>query len=114
MFDKKGQFVVDASAASEEQLMEVVLEAGAEDLQQVDDAWEISTPPEAFDAVQQALEKAGISVRQAAIIKEPQSTVELDEKKTEQCLKLLEALDDHDDVQEVWANLSVGDSADGK
>jgi YebC/PmpR family DNA-binding regulatory protein len=112
MFDKKGQILVPSAAAGEEQLMEVVLEAGADDLAQEDDEFVVTTSPEAFSAVQQALEQAGIAVGEASIVMEPQNTVELEGKKAEQCLKLLDILEDHDDVQQVYANLVVTDSTE--
>jgi transcriptional/translational regulatory protein YebC/TACO1 len=93
--------------------MELVLEAGAEDLGAGDDRFEITCAPELFHAVQSALEAAGIEPAEAAIVMEPQNTVELDGKKAEQCLRLLEFLEDHDDVQNVYANLEVDDEAVG-
>jgi len=112
MFEKKGQILVPTSAAGEEQLMEVVLEAGADDLAQEDDEFVVTTASEAFNAVQQAIEQAEIQIGEASIVMEPQNTVELEGKKADQCLKLLEALEDHDDVQQVFANLVVADGAE--
>ena len=111
MFEKRGHFNVPRGAVEEERLMELALEAGAEDLSEAGEEFEVSTPPEAFHDVQQALEKAGITPSHAAVTMEPTTTVELEGKKAEQCLKLLEALQDHDDVQNVYANLEVDDSA---
>ena len=112
MFDKKGFLSVPCSAISEEKLMDLVLEAGADDLQQNEDNFEIYTSTEAFLAVQQALETAEITPGEAAIVMEPQNTVEVEGKKAEQCLKLLEAFEDHDDVQNVYANLEFDDEAE--
>jgi YebC/PmpR family DNA-binding regulatory protein len=112
MFDKKGFLSVPCSAISEEKLMDLVLEAGADDLQQNEDNFEIYTSAEAFLAVQQALETAEITPGEAAIVMEPQNTVEVEGKKAEQCLKLLEAFEDHDDVQNVYANLEFDDEAE--
>jgi YebC/PmpR family DNA-binding regulatory protein len=112
MFEKKGFLSVPCSAISEEKLMELVLDAGAEDLQQNEDNFEIYTSAEKFIAVQQALEKAEITPSEAAIVMEPQNTVEVAGKKAEQCLKLLEAFEDHDDVQNVYANLEFDDEAE--
>jgi YebC/PmpR family DNA-binding regulatory protein len=111
MFAKKGRLSVPAAAMDEERLMEIVIEAGADDLRREGDTFEISTPPERFHEVQAALEKASIAPGEAAVVMEPQNTVELDAAKSQQCLKLLEVLQDHDDVQNVYANLSVDESA---
>ena len=94
-------------SATQEQLLEIVLEAGAEDLEQQDDQFEVSTPPEAFHAVQEALEAAGVTLSEAGLVMEPQNTVTLEGKKAEQCLKLLDLLEDQDDAQNVWANLEI-------
>jgi len=112
MFEKKGFLSVPCSAINEEKLMDLVLEAGADDLQQNEDNFEIYTSAEAFLAVQQALETAEITPGEAAIVMEPQNTVEVESKKAEQCLKLLEAFEDHDDVQNVYANLEFDDEAE--
>ena len=107
MFDKIGYLAVATSAKSEEELMELVLEAGAEDLTQAEERFEIVTTPESFEAVQLALEQAGVPTEEAGIQFRPQNTVELDSKKAETCLRLLEALEDHEDVQNVYANLEL-------
>jgi YebC/PmpR family DNA-binding regulatory protein len=106
MFEKKGQFSIPASAATEERVMDVVLEAGADDLQSVDDAFEVVCGAGVFGQVQDALERANIAPTQAKLAMVPTTVVELDAKKAVQCLKLLEILEDHDDVQNVYANLS--------
>jgi YebC/PmpR family DNA-binding regulatory protein len=111
MFEKKGHLVVSSEATSEERLMEIALDAGADDLQREDDAYEIYTSPEAFPHVQRALEAAGIAALEAAIAMRPQNVVHLEGKKAQQCLKLLELLEEQDDVQHVYANLEV-DEAD--
>ena len=87
--------------------MEVVLDAGADDLREEDGEYEITSSPEAFHGVSDALEKAGITASESAIVMEPTTNVQLDGKKAEQCLKLLDVLEDHDDVQNVYANLEV-------
>jgi len=109
IFAKKGLVRIPRSAVKEESLMEVVLNAGADDLSDDGEHFEISTTPEVFHDVQQALEQAGIASSEASIVTEPQNTVELSGKKAQQCLKLLEMLEDHDDVQNVYANLEVDD-----
>jgi len=113
MFAKRGFIAVPMSATSEERLMEIVLEAGAEDLRLSDGRFEVSCAPDAFHAVRAALDGASIEPEEASIVMEPQNTIELDAKKAEQCLRLLEALEDHDDVQNVFANLEVDDEIVG-
>jgi YebC/PmpR family DNA-binding regulatory protein len=109
MFERKGQFIIDASETTEDKLMELVLEAGAEDMSQEDDFFEVTTSFESFIPVQQALEDAGISTRSAEVVMEPNNTVTLEGKKAEQCLKLLDVLEDHEDVQKLFANLEITD-----
>ena len=114
MFEKKGLLIVPASATTEEKLMETVLDAGADDLAQLDDGdFQVSTPPEAFFAVRDALEKAEIATTSAEVVMEPSNTIHLDGKKAAQCLKLLGALEDNDDVQSVSANLDFDESEIG-
>jgi len=111
MFDKKGQFRVARASVEEERLMELVLEAGADDMSEDGEHFEVTSPAETFHEVQRAMEQAGIEPSEATLVMEPTNTVELDGKKAEQCLKLLEALQDHEDVQNVYANLEVDDGA---
>jgi YebC/PmpR family DNA-binding regulatory protein len=113
MFAKKGTFGIPITASSEDRLMEVILEAGADDLRREDDRFSVTCAPEVFHAVQEALGAAGISAGEAAIVMEPSNTVELEGKRAEQCLKLLEVLEEHDDVQNVYANLEVKDETVG-
>ena len=104
-FEKKGLFVVERSATTEDRLMEVALEAGADDLKTDDsDVFEVYTSQETFEQVREALEKAKIPTVEAKVGMIPNLYVKLDESKSKQTLKLLEALDDHDDVQNVWTN----------
>lgn len=111
MFEKKGHFVVPAAETAEDRLMEVALEAGADDLQQQDDVFEVFSTPDAFNLIREALERVGITPSTASLVMEPQNTIKLEGKKAQQCLKLLELLEDHDDVQHVYANLDF-DEAD--
>jgi YebC/PmpR family DNA-binding regulatory protein len=113
MFEKKGQFAVPCAATSEDALMELVLEAGAEDIQREDDRFEVYCPPEAFHALQQVLEKAELATVEAGMTMEPSTVVHLEGKKAEQCLKLLEMFEDHDDVQDVYANLEIDEDTVG-
>jgi transcriptional/translational regulatory protein YebC/TACO1 len=111
MFEKKGHFRVPREAVDEERLMEIVLEAGADDMVEDGEHFEVSTTVEGFHEVQQALEQAGVATSESAVVMEPTNTVELEGRKAEQCLRLLETLQDHEDVQNVYANLEVDDSA---
>jgi YebC/PmpR family DNA-binding regulatory protein len=107
-FERKGYFAVEKSAADEDKLMEVAIEAGADDLQSDDpDAFEIYTSPENFEAVRQALENNKIATVEAKLGMIPANYVTLDDNKSKQVMKLLEALDDHDDVQNVWSNFDI-------
>ncbi len=107
MFDKKGLLAVEKSQVDEERLLEIVLDAGAEDVRDEDDIFEIVTPPEAFEKVKERLDKEKIAVASAQVTLVPKSTVEVDEKHVEQILKLTEELEDHDDVQSVSANFNI-------
>jgi YebC/PmpR family DNA-binding regulatory protein len=107
MFDKKGYIVVEKSAADEEQLMEVALDAGADDIQEDEKEFEVITDPGAFDAVKEALDKAGIKYLLAEVTMHPQSVVQLEGKNAEQMLRLMEQLEDHDDIQKVYANFDI-------
>ena len=107
-FERKGYFAVDKKAVTEDRLMEVALEAGADDLQ-TDDAevFDIYTTPDAFEQVRQALEKNNIPTLEAKLGQIPSLYVKLDEAKAKQMMRLMEMLDDHDDVQNVYTNFDV-------
>lgn len=107
MFTKKGVITVDKSQAEEDQLIELALEAGAEDVSAGDEMFEVVTAPEDFEAVREALEKGGVTLASAEVTMVPQNTVALSGKEAEQTLKLLDALQEHDDVQSVSANLDI-------
>jgi len=110
MFERKGVFIVASDKSSEEQLMEVTLEAGANDIQREDDMFEVLCPVDAFSAVSTALEAANIPVESKQIMRLPSNTVEVTDAETAKTvLKLLEQLDDHDDVQSVAANYNIPD-----
>lgn len=107
-FERKGYFAVEKNAADEDKLMEIALEAGADDLQTDDsETYEIYTTPETFEAVRQALETNKITTIEAKLGMIPANYVSLDESKSRQVMKLLEALDDQDDVQNVWSNFDI-------
>lgn len=110
MFDKKGVIVFDKQAVDEDELLEAALEAGADDLQVGESEYEVLTDPKNFEDVKQALEKKGFSYLLAEIQMHPKSTVHIeDEKAAQQVLKLMESLEDHDDVQHVFANFDIPD-----
>jgi transcriptional/translational regulatory protein YebC/TACO1 len=107
-FERKGVLIVEKSAVGEDRLMEVALEAGADDLQTDDnEIFEIYTTPEAFEQVRQALEKSKIPVVEAKLGQVPANYVKLDEQKAKQMIRLIDMLDDQDDVQNVWTNFDV-------
>lgn len=111
MFEKKGVVQVAREAMDEDKLMELALDAGAEDVLEEEDVFIIHTSPEEMDAVVTALEQGGVSVREAAPSMEPKNTVEVtDEKAARALLKLMESLEDHDDVQKVHANFDIDDA----
>jgi YebC/PmpR family DNA-binding regulatory protein len=109
-FERKGYFSIEKKAVSEDKLMEVALEAGADDLRTEDsDAFEVYTSPENFEQVRQALEKNNIPTIEAKLGQIPANYVKLDENKAKQMIRMMEMLDDHDDVQNVWSNFDVPD-----
>ena len=108
MFDRRGVILVDRDGApDEDRLMEVVLEAGADDLGLQDDQWQVTTDPAAFRGVLDALESAGIPVASAEVTMLPQTTLSLDGTQARKVLALVEALDDLDDVQAVFSNFDI-------
>jgi YebC/PmpR family DNA-binding regulatory protein len=109
MFERKGYIVVDKTAMPEEKLFELAIEAGAEDLRDDEDSFEIITDPESFEAVLAAIKKAGIEPQVAEISMVPQSYVKLEGQDARQMVKLMEALEDHDDVQKVYANFDISE-----
>jgi YebC/PmpR family DNA-binding regulatory protein len=112
IFEKKGYLVVEKSAVDEEQLMELALEAGAEDIDDTDDeVYEILTPAEALEAVNEALTSADITVKVAEVSRIPSTTVKVSGKKADQLMRLLEALEEHDDIQKVWANMEIEETS---
>ena len=109
MFAKKGYIVVEKSKADEEKLLGAVLEAGADDMQDDDDNWEVLSAPEAFQAVRDAVKQLGVEPASAQVSMIPQNYVKLEGKVAQQMLKLMEALDDQDDVQHVWSNFDISE-----
>ncbi len=110
MFDKKGLILVDKTTIEEEALMDAALEAGAEDVVEEENEFQVLTAPENFDEVRNALEEAGVGFLDASVSMIPQNTVEVvDEKIARSLMKLMESLEDHDDVQNVYANFDIDD-----
>jgi YebC/PmpR family DNA-binding regulatory protein len=107
IFDKKGYIVVDKEAKSEEELFEIALDAGAEDMQDNGDSFEILTAPESFEVVSEAVKSAGIEPQAAEVSMIPQNYIHLEGAEAAQMLKLYEAIEDHDDVQNVYANFDI-------
>jgi YebC/PmpR family DNA-binding regulatory protein len=107
MFSKHGLVTVERASVDEDRVMEVALEAGADDVREAGDLLEILTAPERLEAVKEALERAKIAVASAEVTMMPQSTVPLSGRHAEQMVRLLEALEDHDDVQTVSSNMDI-------
>jgi YebC/PmpR family DNA-binding regulatory protein len=107
MFKKRGVLVIPKSAVDEERLMEIVLEAGADDVAEQDDMFEVTTTPEVFDAVKEAVDQAKIATESAGVTMVAANTVSLEGAPAEKTLKLLDELEDHDDVQDVASNFDI-------
>ena len=107
MFNRKGYLVVEQSKASEDNLLEIILEAGAEDLREDGSNYEIFTPPDKYEAVVNALNSNNIEIAASNLGQIPQNYVKLEGKQAHQLLRLMEELEDHDDVQNVWANFDI-------
>ncbi len=109
-FEKKGYIVVPKEKASEEALLEVVLEAGGDDVRDDGGSWEILTPPERLHAANEALGARGIQVTSAEISMVPKDSVKVEGKKAQQLLSMMDALEEHEDVQNVWANFDIDEA----
>ncbi len=109
MFDKKGYIVVEGGKVDEEKLMNLIVEAGAEDMRRDGDNFEVITAPGDIETVKKTIEDGGITVALSEVTMLPQNYMELDDRSAVQVLKLIEALEDHDDVQNVYSNLNVRD-----
>jgi len=107
MFDKKGLFAIDREGMSEEAFMELALEIDAEDISIEEETYEIYSQPELFAAIREELEKRQVPLVAKEIAMLPQSQVKVDAEKTPSLLRLMEALEDHEDVQHVWANFDI-------
>jgi YebC/PmpR family DNA-binding regulatory protein len=113
MFNKKGQIIVDAAVKGEDEMMELALEAGADDMINDGESYDVRTSPEEFHAVLDRIKAAGIEPLSAEIAMIPQNTIKLEGAQVNQVMKLYHALDDHEDVGNVYFNLEVDEAAMG-
>ena len=107
MFDKKGYIVVEKTKANEDSLMAAAIDAGADDMRDDGDNWEIVSPPDAFQAVLEAVKGLNIEPAAAEVALLPQNYVKLEGKPAQQMIRLMEALDEQDDVRNVWSNFDI-------
>ncbi|MFV0388765.1 MAG: YebC/PmpR family DNA-binding transcriptional regulator [Pyrinomonadaceae bacterium] len=107
MFDRKGYFVVDKAQGTEEELFEIAIEAGAEDLKDDGESFEIFTDQESFENVKSALSDSNVDAAVAEVSMIPQNYIKLEGGDAQQMLKLYDAIDDHDDVQNVYSNFDI-------
>ena len=107
MFQRKGSILVDGAAADEERMMEIALEAGAEDVSGDSEGWEVQTSPEDFNAVLDAVKAAGIEPLSAEIVMRPTNSIRVTGSTAQQVLRMMDALEDHDDVSNVAANFDI-------
>jgi YebC/PmpR family DNA-binding regulatory protein len=110
LFQKKGYIAIEKDKASEDAVMEAAIEAGADDVTTTDQYHEIQTAPDSFDEVKKQLEAKGLPLAVAEISMIPTTEVALDSRKADQMMRLMEAIEDHDDVQNVWANFDFAEA----
>ena len=108
-FNSCGLIVIDGDQATEDQLMEVALDAGADDVADNDGSWEVTCAPSDFIAVKEAIDAAGIETVRAEVTMLPTNTVECDADAAEKVMRLIDVLEDHDDVQKVYTNADISD-----
>ncbi len=109
IFHKNGYIIVDKKDSDEERLMNIILEAGAEDMKSEKEAYEISTTPADFEAVKKAIEDKGIKIQSAEVTMTPSSTIKIAGPEAKTVLELVESLEDHEDVQHVYSNFDIPD-----
>ncbi|MEE8111531.1 MAG: YebC/PmpR family DNA-binding transcriptional regulator, partial [Acidobacteriota bacterium] len=107
MFDKKGYLVVERRGISDEEIFEQAIEAGADDIREDGENLEVLTPTDRLEAVHEALSKSGVQIAAAQIAMVPKTTVKLEGSSVKKILGMMEALEDHDDVQHVWSNFDI-------
>ena len=108
-FDRKGLVLVESEGVDEDELMELALTGGAEDISEDGEQWQITTDPADFMAVRHALEEGGIGYASAELTMVPKTTIEVSEKEARQVLRLIDELEDNDDVQDVYANFDISE-----
>ena len=111
MFEQKGVIVLSKEAAAEDALFALAVEAGAEELREEDGSWEVFTAPGDFAAVAEALREAGLAPERAELTMVPSSTTAVPDAEAPKLIRLLDELNDHDDVQQVYANFEISDEA---
>jgi YebC/PmpR family DNA-binding regulatory protein len=109
MFDRKGLILVEASRVDEDELLAIALEGGATDMRRVDAIFEVSTEPAQLEAVRRTLEERGVPIQSAEVTYVPQSTIRLEGKEAQQVLRLVEGMEELEDVQKVYANFDIPD-----
>jgi transcriptional/translational regulatory protein YebC/TACO1 len=109
MFDRKSQVVIEKEKAGEEQMMNFALEVGADDVKDADDTWVVLSPPELHTQVLEALEKAGITTVSADIAMIPKTPMEIENKNVSGMMRILDLLEEHDDVQNVYTNVEFSE-----
>ena len=110
MFERKGFITLSSGNISEDEVLDIVLEAGAEDLKSNEDVFEVYTPFENYEATKQALEDSGIELLTSELTMIPSTEVKLEGKSAARMLRLMESLEDHDDVQHAYANFDIDES----
>lgn len=111
LFERKGLIVVDTNSIDEDRLLEIILDAGADDLKRTGSKYEITCDPSVFSQVQAALKRHNVPMVSAEIVQQPKSPVDVDPETAKRVLKLMEMLDDHDDVQNVFSNINITEEA---
>ena len=107
LFAKQGHLIVERQDVDEDAFMMAVIDAGADDIQEEDEHWEVATSPETFESVLEAVKQAGIEPASAQLAMLPQTYVKVEGSAVRQILKLMELLEDHDDVRHVWSNFDI-------
>ena len=109
IFEQKGIITVKTSEKDEDELLELVINASGDNMQTIDDCYEITTSVESFESVRKAIEDANINTQSAALTRIPQNTVNVEEKNCKSLLRLMDMLEDHDDIQKVYSNFDITD-----
>lgn len=110
MFHRKGVISIPAEKTTEDDLMMIALDAGADDIEQEDDMFLLKSNVASFEAVKEALEKNGIAYKSAELTMEPKTSIAVEGKQAEQILRLMDALEEHDDIQSIYSNFDIDDS----